>query len=345
MLKESLTSEFSEADLEFQKQSLLFEYEDKMQNPDDFLKERLLETALPCALGNPAIPEPSQIQNVSLKRLTEFRNRNVCGPRLVVGGTGVEHEELVAVSRELFSGLSDIQPSRNLPVVYRPGDCVIVEDPKWKARQVATGAEICTRVQIGFLAPALTSPEFYAASVLMALMGGGSSFSSGGPGKGMHSRLNLRVLNRWEFCQEAKSFLTPFEDVSIFGITCKCDPYASVSMMEVMVAELLLMAREISDVEFMRAKNKLKSDMFMDLESRIVQIDDLLRQVIMWNKRISSAEHAKRIDALTKADLRRVARQMLSGEPVVAVHGPKESVQVVPGSKRISLHLNSMLKE
>jgi processing peptidase subunit alpha len=40
------------------------------------------------------------------------------------------------------------------------------------------------------------SEDIYALCVLQMLMGGGSSFSSGGPGKGMYSRLYSRVLNQ-----------------------------------------------------------------------------------------------------------------------------------------------------
>jgi len=39
-------------------------------------------------------------------------------------------------------------------------------------------------------------PDFVPFCVLNMLLGGGGSFSAGGPGKGMFSRLYLNVLNR-----------------------------------------------------------------------------------------------------------------------------------------------------
>lgn len=39
-------------------------------------------------------------------------------------------------------------------------------------------------------------PDFVPFCVLNSLMGGGGSFSSGGPGKGMYTRLYLDVLNK-----------------------------------------------------------------------------------------------------------------------------------------------------
>ena len=39
-------------------------------------------------------------------------------------------------------------------------------------------------------------PDFIAFCVLNMMMGGGGSFSAGGPGKGMYTRLYLNVLNK-----------------------------------------------------------------------------------------------------------------------------------------------------
>ena len=42
-----------------------------------------------------------------------------------------------------------------------------------------------------------TDADYVAFCVLNMMMGGGGSFSAGGPGKGMYSRLYLNVLNRY----------------------------------------------------------------------------------------------------------------------------------------------------
>lgn len=40
-------------------------------------------------------------------------------------------------------------------------------------------------------------PDFIPVCVLNMMMGGGGSFSAGGPGKGMYTRLYTNVLNRY----------------------------------------------------------------------------------------------------------------------------------------------------
>lgn len=51
-------------------------------------------------------------------------------------------------------------------------------------------------VGIGFESCSYTDPKFVSACVLHSLLGGGGSFSAGGPGKGMYTRLYLNILNQ-----------------------------------------------------------------------------------------------------------------------------------------------------
>lgn len=47
----------------------------------------------------------------------------------------------------------------------------------------------------------LQEADFIPFAVLNMMMGGGGSFSAGGPGKGMFTRLYLNVLNRCVACR------------------------------------------------------------------------------------------------------------------------------------------------
>lgn len=63
-----------------------------------------------------------------------------------------------------------------------------------------------------------TFPFVVPMTTLKILLGGGDSFSAGGPGKGMYSRLYREVLNRWLWqnlllylpCDGCPNFITPF---------------------------------------------------------------------------------------------------------------------------------------
>jgi hypothetical protein len=55
----------------------------------------------------------------------------------------------------------------------------------------------------------------YLSCVINTLMGGGGSFSAGGPGKGMYSRLYLNVLNRYHFMFSATAYNQSYSDSGI----------------------------------------------------------------------------------------------------------------------------------
>ena len=67
-------------------------------------------------------------------------------------------------------------------------------------------------------------PDFFAFTVLNTMMGGGGSFSAGGPGKGMYSRLYLNVLNRYHWIYAATAYHHSYSDSGLFCIHSSCHP-------------------------------------------------------------------------------------------------------------------------
>lgn len=79
-------------------------------------------------------------------------------------------------------------------------------------------------LSIGFQSAKYTDKDMFAFAVLNMLMGGGGSFSAGGPGKGMYSRLYTNVLNRshWMFSSTAYNY--SYEDSGLFCISSSAHP-------------------------------------------------------------------------------------------------------------------------
>ena len=92
-------------------------------------------------------------------------------------------------------------------------------------------------------------------------------------------------------------------------------------MLEVMCRELQNLTLDtgfsaLQPVEINRAKNQLRSSLLMNLESRMVELEDLGRQVQVHGRKVGAKEMCAKIDALTVQDLRRVARQVLRGKVI-----------------------------
>ena len=79
-------------------------------------------------------------------------------------------------------------------------------------------------ISIGLETVPYDEPDFFAFTVLNTLMGGGGSFSAGGPGKGMYSRLYLNVLNRYHWIYSATAYHHSYSDSGLFCIHASAHP-------------------------------------------------------------------------------------------------------------------------
>ena len=183
-----------------------------------------------------------------------------------------------------------------------------------------------SHIHLAFEALPISSEDIYALATLQTLLGGGGSFSAGGPGKGMYSRLYTNVLNQHGWVESCVAFNHSYTDSGLFGISASCTPAKVSQMLEVMCRELQNLTLDtgytaLQVTEVNRAKNQLRSSLLMNLESRMVELEDLGRQVQVHGRKVGVKEMCRKIDALTVKDLRRVARQVMGGQVANAGHG------------------------
>jgi mitochondrial-processing peptidase subunit alpha len=181
-------------------------------------------------------------------------------------------------------------------------------------------------VHIAFEGLPISSDDIYAQATLQTLLGGGGSFSAGGPGKGMYSRLYTNVLNQHGWVESCVAFNHSYTDSGLFGIAGACEPGKVGQMVDVICKELQALSLEsgfssLNLVEVNRAKNQLRFSLLMNLESRLVELEDLGRQVQVHGRKVGVKEMCDKIDALTVTDLRRVASQIFTGKVDNNGHG------------------------
>jgi processing peptidase subunit alpha len=179
------------------------------------------------------------------------------------------------------------------------------------------------------------SKDLVATCVLQTLMGGGGSFSAGGPGKGMTSRLYENVLNQHGWVESASSFNLIYNDSGLFGVYGSCQATHLGSLADVFAKELTRMAGPLTDTEFSRAKNQLKANGLMQLETRSMQLEDIGRQLLTYNKVATPAETCALVDSVTKEDVSRVARTLLKKKPAIAGLG---NLSYLPSYQELASH-------
>ena len=173
-------------------------------------------------------------------------------------------------------------------------------------------------IHLAFEAFPISDRDIYALATLQTLLGGGGSFSAGGPGKGMYSRLYTHVLNQHAWVESCTSFNHSYTDSGLFGISSACVPDKVATMLEVMCRELQNLTKSsgygaLDTGEVERAKNQLRSSLLMNLESRMVELEDLGRQVQVHGAKIGVKDMCQIIESLTVEDLRRVAEVVVKG--------------------------------
>ncbi|KAI8917659.1 Metalloenzyme, LuxS/M16 peptidase-like protein [Powellomyces hirtus] len=312
------------------RQTTLYEIQDLSQRPDMMLPEYVHATAFrsktngtPDTLGRPLLCSIEKLEKLSPDLLHKYRDIWYTPERIVVAGIGMDHQMLVDLAKREFGDMASatpevtkIQKELTKPAEYVGGIEII--DTKDEPPSPNPDDRPLTHIYIAFEALSMSDPDIYALATLTSLMGGGGSFSAGGPGKGMYTRLYTQVLNRYHWVESCNMVNFSYLDTGLFGIQAAVppSPEAHAQIIPILCDQLLRMTTEIGREELSRAKNQLKSSLLMSLESKVVELEDIGRQVMVHGKRLGVTEMCDRIEALTAEDLKRVARRVILGHDV-----------------------------
>ena len=285
-------------------------------------------------VGLPMYANQLNLGAMSPDLLHDFVDANYTGGRIVLAGASVDHDELVRLATQYLGGLPAGAGTKAASgkAEYVGGQQLVMD----------AGAPL-SHVAIGFEAVGYNHPDMLYYHALHMMLGGGASFSAGGPGKGLYSRLYSNVLNLYPWVQNATAFNVQYEDTGFFGILGASAGEQVEHLVSVMSRELENAAKVKADsTELNRVKEMLKSSMLMNLESRAIVMEDLGRQILANGKHVSAAELCTQVDAMTADDMMRVAKQMLSTEISVVAHGDTKKM---PPLDVLKHHFSVITKE
>ncbi|KAJ9179264.1 hypothetical protein P3X46_011073 [Hevea brasiliensis] len=282
-------------------------------NPQGLLLEAIHSAGYSGALANPLLAPESALNRLDGAILEEFVHEHYTAPQMVLAASGVEFEELISVAEPLLSDLPRVQRPEEPKSVYVGGDY---------RRQADSPM---THVALAFEVPGgwHNEKEAIVLTVLQMLMGGGGSFSAGGPGKGMHSRLYLRVLNEYQQLHSFSAFNSIFNNTGLFGIYASTTSDFVQKAVDIAVGELIAIAvpGQVSKLQLERAKESTKSAVLMNLESRMIVTEDIGRQFLTYGERKPVEHFLKTVDELTTKDITNIAQKIISSPLTMASYG------------------------
>jgi mitochondrial-processing peptidase subunit alpha len=259
--------------------------------------------------GLPLVAETRKLDQLSPATVAEFMRDTISPNRIVVAAANIPHDKLVALAEAGLGSLGADASMSDAPALYTGGSIRVSGD----------GAG---HVAIGFNGVSWSDADLIPVCVLHTLLGGGGSFSSGGPGKGMYTRLFSNILNRHGWVSSAVAFNHCYSDSGLFGIHASCaDPANLNNLIEVVGSQVGKMSGPLGKDELSRAKAMTKSSLLMNLESRAVVCEDIGRQILGSNKYVGAAKLCAAIDKLDEGDIRRVAAKMLASKPSLVIYG------------------------
>uniref|UniRef100_A0A672GMX6 Mitochondrial-processing peptidase subunit alpha n=1 Tax=Salarias fasciatus TaxID=181472 RepID=A0A672GMX6_SALFA len=333
-------------EIEMTRMAVRFELEDLNMRPDP---EPLLTEMIHAAayrgntVGLPRFCPADNVDKIDKNVLHSYLRNYYSPERMVLAGVGIEHEQLVECARKYLLHVKPVwgassATSVDLSVAQYTGGIIKMEKDMSDVSLGPTPIPELTHIMIGLESCSFLEEDFIPFAVLNMMMGGGGSFSAGGPGKGMFTRLYLNVLNRHHWMYNATSYHHSYEDSGLLCIHASADPRQVREMVEIITREFIQMAGNAGEMELERAKTQLKSMLMMNLESRPVIFEDVGRQVLSTGKRKLPHELCDLISNVTAGDIKRVTTKMLRSKPAVAALG---DLTELPSYEHIQAALSS----
>jgi predicted Zn-dependent peptidase len=219
-----------------------------------------------------------------------------------------------AVARvgELFGGWSGEAPA-SATAQPHPTSSVFVEPQDGNQQHIA----------MVFPFPAYGDPDYYAASVVTEIFGGG-----------MTSRLFREVREKRGLVYSVAAMFAPNGASGAGFLYAGTTPEKAPETVKVMLDELkLLRDKGVSDDELERARVQLKSELVMRGESSAARMGALLRSWWFEGKLTTIQELKEAVDGVSREQIMRLLERFPLTDPLVQVAiGPRPAEDLFPGA-------------
>src|SRR5438270_10788659 len=298
-------SRLDPTDVERERMVILEELRMYQDQPQDFVQNLFEELIWPGhPLGRDIAGTEESVSRLTRDDILEYSDAHYRMPNLVIGAAGsLDQTEITAVVNRGLALRSDIDGV--LPALP-PSP---LESPRVLVRRRDTEqAHIC----LGTRALSYLDPDRYALDLLNTVLG-----------EGMSSRLFLNIRERLGLAYDVHSFTQKHQDTGYLGVYLGVDPGHTLKAVEAAIAELsALREQDVADDELERAKEFTKGRLRLELETTNGVAFWLTYQQLVLGELQTIEQELAIVDAISAADVRRVAGLVLSNPIQMAVVGP-----------------------
>uniref|UniRef100_A0A6B2L479 Mitochondrial-processing peptidase subunit beta n=1 Tax=Arcella intermedia TaxID=1963864 RepID=A0A6B2L479_9EUKA len=308
-------SELTKSNVESERDTILKEKEVVEESEDELLFDYMHAAAYQkSSLGLTILGEVENIKSIKRSDLLEYITSHYTRRRAIVVAAGaVHHDEVVKMADKLFPHLSsntDI-PARE-PVEFFGSEIRL--PPKGPLAHVV----------YGFEGVSWAHPHYFTFMIIQTFLGNWDR--NMGSGKHLGSRL-ADVVSQNELAHSYQTMSTCYYTTGILSIYCVAPPDNLDLLTYEVMREFKLIGERLDEEELRRAKNKVKSSFLMNIDSSMATAEDIGRQVLSLNRRLSPAEMFLRIEAIQISDVLECLDQYFNDVcPVIVAMGNLEKL-------------------
>jgi predicted Zn-dependent peptidase len=287
-----LNPTFASGDMERERGVILEEIKIDEDNPDVLVHELFTQNFWQDhPLGKPILGTTATVGKLDQQKLFDYHGGRFLGGNMIFSAAGnLEHDQFVAAVADKLSGLHQ-------------GEAVREEQaPEASARIVLRNKKALEQVQIcmGVPSPPITDGNRYVTLILNTVLGGG-----------MSSRLFQTIREERGMVYSIYSDLNPYRDTGTLCIYAGTSAGKALEVVDLILAELRkLKESPLSEEELTRAKDQVKGNILMGLESSNSRMANLARQEMYFQQFFTVEEITARIDAVQADQVQATAQRL-----------------------------------
>jgi predicted Zn-dependent peptidase len=287
-----LNPTFASTEIERERGVILEEIKIDEDNPDVLVHELFTQNFWKDhPLGKPILGTTKTVGRLDQVKLFEYHTGRFRGGNMVFSAAGdLEHDQFVEAVTQKFAPLTPGEAVQNL------------QAPQASARILLQNKKSLEQVQLcmGVPAPPITDGNRYATLILNTVLG-----------SGMSSRLFQTVREERGLAYAIYSDLSPYSDTGALCVYAGTSAGKALEVIQLVLAEFRnLKEIPLSNEELTRAKDQLKGNILMGLESSNSRMANLARQEMYFHQFFTADEVIARIDAVAAEQVQEMARRL-----------------------------------
>lgn len=297
-----LHSTFPEDDIEKEKGIVKEEIKLVEDTPDDYIHDLFNQTIWGNeGVGQPVLGRKETIKSFKREDLINHIKRYYGTKDTVMSCAGnFETDKLLAMLNHSLGSLrKGLKPEKGPQPVFKRGIKVYSKE--------LSEVHLC----VGVEGIPQASNDRYVLFLLNTILGAGVS-----------SRLFQEIREKRGLVYSIYSYVTSYLDTGVWAVYAGTGRKKITEVIELILKELKELAATLTDVELQRAKNQLKGNLILGLESTSSRMQNIARQEIYYGRYYSPSEIIKEIDAITPGQVKELSEKLIGQNITLTVLGP-----------------------